>query len=638
MQRAVRAPRLGWLRSGAIDELPGNPLYRVLTSTWTLGALAAIASWNLAVGPPGGGLDASWVGGLYMAVKQGLHFGTQIVFTYGPLGFLRFPDLWYQDLAILAFVYSGALYFALCITLVWGLRRTLNGAAAFAITFLILAAASAIEVPVALAAIWCLIALSPQPPRFAWPVVVLGGAVLGATETLVTLRSGPLILVMCAIAMLVHERRWRYLPIFAGCATVVFALLWFGSGQRLADLPHYFTNGAQIVSGYSEAMGAVAESGLYLPGSLLVSATLIAVAAISSRPGKSRLAAAAVVGVASFALFKEAAVRADLGHASIFFGTTAALGAGIAFGRQRLLAGASAAGLLALAATTPFLPLDFNPITHARQAGDDVGKLVSPARTVNLSKFGLLLAYGLQPSTSKLLSGYTVHVDPWEAALAWAEGLRWDPLPVFQEYSAYTTALDRLNADALRSRAGPQRILREDTSMAVHEPTADLDDRFSSWDPPETSLAMLCNYVALQTTAHSQVLGKVPDRCGAPRLIASMRARAGEDVNLPAAEPNTVIYAKLSGAGVSGLERLRTLLYTARFRHLTVNRTKVYRLVPGTAADGLIMDAGAKADYPAPFALSPAARTISISGASGTLRVDMYSVVVRQPGAARAPK
>jgi hypothetical protein len=637
MQRAVSAPRPGWLQLGAVKHLPRTPLYRVLTSTWTLGALAAIASWNLTVDPPGGGLDASWGTGLYMAAEHGLHFGTQLVFTYGPLGYLRFPDLWYQDLAILAFVYSGALYFALCITLVWALRRTLNGGSAFVIAFLILAAASGIEVPVALAAIWCLIALSPQPPRLAWPLVVFGGALLGATETLVSLRSGPLILVMCAIAVLVRERRWRYLPIFVGCATVVFALLWFASGQRLADLPHYVTNGAQIVSGYSEAMGAPASSGLYLPGSLLVSAVLIAAAAISSRPGKAKLAAAAVVGVASFALFKEAAVRADSGHAAVFFGTMAGLGAGIAFGRQRLLAGASAAGLLALAATTPFLPLDLNPITHARQAGDDLGRLVDPTRTVALSKFGMLLAYGLQPSTLKLLRGYTVHVEPWEAALAWAEDLRWDPLPVFQEYSAYTGALDRLNADALRSRGGPQRILRDDTTVG-NSPTADIDLRLSSWDPPETSLAMLCNYVPLQTRARWQVLGKVPDRCGAPRLIGSIRAHTGADVNLPAAEPNSVIYAKLTGAGVSGLERLRTLLYKARFRYLTVNRTNVYRLVPGTAADGLIMDAGARADYPAPFGLSPAARTISISGTSGTLKVDLYSVVVRQPGAARAAK
>jgi hypothetical protein len=92
------------------------------------------------------------------------------------------------------------------------------------------------------------------------------------------------------------------------------------------------------------------------------------------------------------------------------------------------------------------------------------------------------------------------------------------PLPVFQEYNAYTKTLDRVNADALGSRSGPERILHENTQLVDPSyPTATIDNRYPTWDPPEKSLAMLCNYVPLQTTARWQVLGRVPDRCGPPR-------------------------------------------------------------------------------------------------------------------------
>jgi hypothetical protein len=154
---------------------------RTLTSTWTLGLLAALGSWNVGLLTPAPGLDPSWQAALYMAGHRGLHFGSQVIFTYGPLGFLSVPGLWYQELAVPAFLYSALLYIALCVSLIWALRRTLNGVASLVLTVLILAAATGIEVPVALTAVWCLAVLSPDPPPYSRRLVVFGGAALGAT-------------------------------------------------------------------------------------------------------------------------------------------------------------------------------------------------------------------------------------------------------------------------------------------------------------------------------------------------------------------------------------------------------------------------------------------------------------------------
>ena len=56
-------------RLSAIRELP--------VPTWAVGVLVAVLTWGIEFRYPSAGLDPSWGGGLYMAVHDGLDFGTQ---------------------------------------------------------------------------------------------------------------------------------------------------------------------------------------------------------------------------------------------------------------------------------------------------------------------------------------------------------------------------------------------------------------------------------------------------------------------------------------------------------------------------------------------------------------------------------
>jgi hypothetical protein len=147
---------------------------------------------------------------------------------------------------------------------------------------------------------------------------------------------------------------------------------------------------------------------------------------------------------------------------------------------------------------------------------------------------------------------------------------------------------------------------------------------------------MMCNFRPLQTTARWEVLARVPDRCGAPQRLATIAARPGQTVTIPAASHGEAIYARVHGLAVSGVQRLETLVYRAPERHALINGTEVVQVVPGTAEDGLLFDVSPELDYPAPFALSPNVRTISFNGSSATLRIDIYRMFVsRMPK--RAP-
>ena len=90
---------------------------------WLGGLVVALLGWQIAFQTPTFGLDSSWNAGLAMAVEQGLHFGDQIAFSYGPLGFLQSRAVFFGGQADLSVLYSGALYVLFCIGLVWALRR-----------------------------------------------------------------------------------------------------------------------------------------------------------------------------------------------------------------------------------------------------------------------------------------------------------------------------------------------------------------------------------------------------------------------------------------------------------------------------------------------------------------------------------
>lgn len=74
---------------------------------------------------PGNTLDASWVAALHVAAHRRLQFGSEIVFTYGPLGFLTLPIPYFAATWGLSVVYIIVLRFTLCVALVAMLRRSM---------------------------------------------------------------------------------------------------------------------------------------------------------------------------------------------------------------------------------------------------------------------------------------------------------------------------------------------------------------------------------------------------------------------------------------------------------------------------------------------------------------------------------
>ena len=621
----------------------------VVSSTWALGGLVFVVTW-------GGGfaealtpsIDHSMHAGLQMASARGLDYGPQLIFTYGPLGFLKSYLAFVEGPARLAALYGIALHLALSISLVWAIRR--NFGAVVAVALAILAAAFARgDLPAAavrddaavviLAFIWCVAALSKGSPSWAGKIVVFGGGPFAAIELLAKLNTGLIVLALVAIAVIaIDEGRRRNLIILASGFAGSLAVLWFATGQGLDQIGSFVGGTLEIMAGYSS--GARLDFGFEDRGYDYVLAPLVMLGAgaigwVSARslPWLRRGAILLMLAVVLFTAAKGGFVSHEIFHMGTFYGIV--LGACLAFPlpeRPRVRYGALAATVAAVGAafTTAFegFPM-LNPMENATNGVSTVASLVDSSRfesEIAENRLRLLAGYEIDPGTLERLEGHSVHIDPSEAAAAWAYDLDWHPLPVFQPYAAWTPELDQRNADAVASPDGPERILRQNLNAL---------GRYPAYDSPAAMIAMLCNFEAERTTSQWQVLRRVPNRCGEPQPLGSEAGAYGTPIPVPEAPPGSVVFARVHGVDVSGLERVRTALLRSKGRQVSFegDPQPLYTLIAATAADGLLLRAPPRLDFPGPVGLAPKGDTVTFflegGSADQPIEAEFFSMPVR---------
>ena len=609
-------------------------LLRVASSTPFLGLLVAVFSWPVSGLDPSIGLDESWNAAVNLANKEGLDFGRELVFTYGPLGFLAVPQLYFPSLAVVASAYVAVTHAAVCILLVWAARRTFGAVLAVLIAYVVV---RTITEPtsrflVVAAFIVCVsLLLAEWRPLESRLLAATGGALTGV-ELLVRLDIGlSMLLLFVATFVMVRPDRYLNLALYAGGLAAAFVVGWAATSQSFASIGDFVVSSLEIGAGYTESMGIEDPTRRWeYPAALLVLVVAVAAAAAGTRtwPSSTRLKAAALGAIFVFLSFKHAFVRHDGLHSMGFF--AAMLGGLLAFTwplerrRDGLLALGTA--LVAFLAASNFGWRPFDPIENVQRLGRDIETLSDPYKGVGSSREWLKQLYGEDEQTLDELRGRTVHIWPWEAGVAWAFELDWHPVPVFQSYSAYTRDLDEINREFLASDDAPERILRHQTEA--------IDGRLLAFDGPAGTVETLCRYVQVRSTSGLQVLARTEKRCDEPERIASVTARSGEAVAVPTANfASEIVFARVHGAGPTAYERLRTLLYKLGDRRIILNGTLNYRLVPGTATGPLLMYVPRGADYSGNYRLSPDATSVAVdTGDDRTLEIEFFRMHIRGIG------
>ena len=603
-----------------------------------------VLAWPIAAGPARGTLESSWQVALHLAKASGLRYGVDFVWTYGPLGFLGYPQPYVASTSSWALLTSIAVYGALIAALLVATRRLLPGWGAVVLT--LLAARTLVVLPLfeafqALVAILCAEALAGGIALSTTAMAAIAGIAVGAAA-LGKINVAVFVALMTAIAVVSMERRpWRAAAVYLGAAVATGIGLWLAAGQPLAGIPAEIAETWQVVSGYNEAMGGdVLPSRAWIHLAFAGVVVLVAWAGwtMSRHWPRGRRVGLAAAGLAlGFAMWKTMIVRE---HVQYVFATglllLLALGAGLP--RSAWLASILAVGI-AVAASAPLTPRAYADLLgSARAFAGEVADALVPGRSRAASdrtRAQLQSAYAIEPEVLAAIGSGTVHIDPYFTSVAAAyPDLRWSPLPVFQSYSAWTPQLDGMDALRLASDRAPDRILRSfraapESDLLRHwidRPfrqgevfPATLDGRFRWFEAPQTTLETFCRYRQVVATETWQVLSRTASSCGAPEPLATVQGRAGDPVQVPLdPRQDRFVIVRIRGLAPSLLGAVTAGLTKAPDWYISLDDTR-YRLVPATAPDGLLMAVPAAADGSGRFAFGPSIRSLTVTqGDSGT--------------------
>lgn len=507
------------------------------------GLLLAILYWPDWPLVPHQGLDESFKVGLFWAHELGLHWGPDILFSWGPLFFLDNP-LASSRLAVTvasavwilyALIVTLAAYAAFAHHRISGNMRLLAAAATSALLLTMPSSGGlmGMHVLVPMTIVFTMLAATRGTPLIAVFAGIAVG-ILGTHKLSDAIMAGALS-VICLTATLGIPGLVR----FSAGAALSFVASWLLAGQSIVELLVFVAGAYHIVRGYAPAMNTMDPG--YAWHYPLAIALALAVAWCGWRltGDLSRLRKfgfLAGIGAGLWIAAKEAFTRHDVGHYWYFFGIVVLICIALAIlaKDRRMARAAVVTGLIAylVVATTgagPFVVLDRQSSLNAldRTLGviasrDEAQELLSVARLKLLSDYAI---------TSEILDRITdspTIVDPVDiSALYAAAGVvtaRWDPLPIIQNYSAYTPELDAINARSLRER--PRQILR---SLQY----ATIDGRNPYWDAPAYQRLVYCSYEVVLATEAWQVLRPAAAKCGQVQEGSTEDAVAGQDVQVP---------------------------------------------------------------------------------------------------------
>jgi hypothetical protein len=588
------APKLGFARSSVF-----------------LGFVLAVASWPVTAPAlvPQSGLDPSWRAALILALEHRLQFGSQVVFTYGPLGFLSGTQIYAGAESVLALLYLAATMTMTFAVLVRALRGVAPLLAAVTVAFVVGSVAIHVyngpELGLALSFVGCVYLLSGHPTdaqqRRMW--LILGGAL--SLFGLVKVGMGVAILGALVITIAFTDwGRLRAIGLVLTGAVPVFVVGWFATGNGVGNVVAFVRSSMQIVGGYSQAMNIETPARADEYWLALACAAIVLACAVGHVRRSARRTQVAVLLLTMFVLwilFKEGFVRHDL-HDTIFFALIPLLLAAFtpstrtpAWSMTALLV----ATVILIDAAGSFPVESMSPVQAAKNFKHQLATTVLSGRRSALTagaRTSMRASYGLPDTMLSALKGKTVAVDPWEQSIFWAyPSLHYDPLPVMQDYSGYTTPLDSLDANALRGPRAPTYLLRQPGAV---------DGRVPAFDPPAAQLALQCHYVEVAATPTWQLTKNNGNRCSGPMRAGTTAASFGQSFAVPTPPAGTAMVASFHLSEPASWKALDLLWRSPRISIVVTDATgatQTYRFIGGTAADLHVVVPATTLGYSPPF-------------------------------------
>jgi hypothetical protein len=569
------------------------------------------------------GLDPSWQAGLALVRIHHLSWGPEVIFNYGPLGFLQTTAYYSFDQSLLASIYQLTVVAALFLGIAAALRQrhaplpSIIGAfITTGITAILhIGHGSALgmmypELVVLAALAWAAVPLLQHDPAGSTVFRTCGalGAVAGL-QLLVKFNIGvTIVAIALAVSVLLD---WR--AVGRHCATVIaFAasafICWLLAGQRPEDLPAWLRYSASIVSGYSAAMAtplpALGPFAIEAVVPILAWIGALCVMFVRGGPGIPRRFVA-LIGLATLITAKKEFIRLGLGN---FCAVLALVVVAVAI---TPCSRASRRGFVLVVGAIVLLAVSSEHTFRHAHGGDARDRIVAAAQApaqavdrlmtlalpghvdqrVGQAKARQRALYAIPGSFIKTIGSGTIHIDPDETSAAWAYDLAWRPAPVFQTYQANTPTLDQLNGESLST--GPQFVL---SRRSPASPATSIDGRLGVEESPRYSRALLCDYTVSGVENRWALFSHTGPHCGQLTALSQVPVRENDVIKVPAP----------SGPGMAvlvGIDLQPTVvdrLFQGTVVPLTIPTIVLdgvsYRLIAANAAEPFLINAPASVD------------------------------------------
>ena len=573
---------------------------------------------------PGDGLDRSWLTALNLARPNGFRFGRDILFTYGPWGYLDYPTASSRLNLVL-----GSLFAAVSVVVAWRsiwrafqrfLARDRAAWAATALVVLMIPAGGASAMLLIGVTVALLDVVGHREARGeSWHPVAASAC--AALLLQVKFSEGAVLIPMVAVTCLFARRgKWRSAVECMTTFVVCSVVFWLLAGQRMGDFPSWVEGSIRISRGYTEAMALETDpNSLGYVMLIILSLTVLFTWAKSvGRNGLgTALGTAAIGGMLMYLGLKEGFGRHDVGHEAFFYLLTAPV--------LLWMAGSGRVSTLRLFPVFLTVAFGLNGFLHTnveavRSRWATELEILTDRQyqsvLLETSKAQARASYKVPPEILTKLVG-PVAVDGWEAALPWAYGLTWEPAPVFQSYVAYTHWLDTQNRNWLLGSDATQKILRPLSTG--------IDGRNSLWDPPAYVVSEMCTFQPFLSSNEWLALEKTFNRCGEAQSIREDEVQANESIRPPAVGANqllTMSFVPRPTNPIVAIVRLTNKSF-GQLR-VTVDGTR-FRLPRDLATGPLVVSVPTSLGWPSQFGGTTTYQSLSFSEA-GTVRFEVRDV------------
>lgn len=438
--------------------------------------------------PADAGLDPSWSAVLIWAAEHGIRFGDQLIYTYGPLGYLHQNARY--DPEIFDTYIAGQLLMGLGYTFVYTLcfralappQRLL-----FVVSIGLFAPwlqADALVLSSGLFAVVALDRLIQSSSRWSWAGLIVLAVFMNALS-LMKFSIVPTAALLCSLGVLLYLRDRR--PFEALALALIWILsglaLWLTHGQYLEDLPRFINTSLLMMSDYGAAMGTDGTMAALVQGvvGLVLSSLALLLWLKRESPRDLRvLALSAYLAFTLYVFWRAAYTRADDGHTVFFLPQTVFLVFVLcALGTQRLgrlgtmLAVAALLGMAVTVLLRPgtswasYADLPSSVLRRASQiGGSELHAQYRAQREALQRKFDL-------PEVRKRVGNARIDLFGTAQGVLMLNGFNYAPRPIFQSYAAYAGALQRINEAYYLGDRAPPYVLMQLHPIDQHYPSSD---------------------------------------------------------------------------------------------------------------------------------------------------------------------